>query len=109
MGVHSGPANARHLPSAILTAIAFMTVACVALAAPADFSERDLSPPQRARAGAAKSVRAPVKPAAYAQGRANEEDTSEDEPDQGDTEQGVPPVSATSNAPAAPNSAAAGA
>ncbi len=80
----------------------------MAFAAPADFSERDLSPPARTRAAAPpRSVRPAkrVQPAAYAEERsAAPEETDEDAPDEGQADQGVP---ARPAAPAAQNSAAA--
>ncbi len=109
MGFTAGPAGARRLTSATLTFIAFIVVACMAFAAPADFSEHDLTPPQRARAAVPpKSVRSPVKrvqPAAYSDEQgATQEDTDEEGSDEGQTDQGVPAASAGS---AAQNSAAA--
>ena len=51
MGSIIGPANARSFTLAILTLAALIIGACVAFAAPADFSERDLSPPPKAAGG----------------------------------------------------------
>jgi LysM repeat protein len=86
MGSIIGPANARSFTLAILTLAALIVGACVAFAAPADFSERDLSPPPR-RVGA-KSSKAVVRPTkaveatTYSEESAapddNDEDTSED-------------------------------
>src|SRR5271163_5149126 len=90
MGSIIGPANARSFTLAILTLAALIIVACVAFAAPAEFSERDLSAPPKAASGIKRS-KAMVRPSARAvqatsytedSGTAaqddNEEDTSDD-------------------------------
>src|SRR5580704_13992503 len=102
MAFTAGPASARSLISATLAFIAFIVVACTAFAAPADFSEHDLTPPRKAHAAVApKSVRAPVKrvePAAYSDDQgATQEDTDEEGVDDGQTDQGAPAGSATQN------------
>ena len=108
MGFTAGPASARILTSATLTFIAFIVVAGIAFAAPGDFSEHDLTPPQRARA-APRTVHAPVKRvqrAAYSDEQgATQEDTDEEGTDEGQADQGVPAATAGS---AAQSSAAAG-
>src|SRR5579871_922519 len=119
MGSIAGPANARFLTSATLVLFALLAALCVAAAAPADFSERDLSPPQRARTAA--SLKSPhsrnVEPAAYgAEQGSDQEESADDEPAaQGDTQgdtnnEGIPAASAKPSAAAkmapAPNKAA---
>jgi LysM repeat protein len=113
MGSIFGPAIVRTLTSAILTVVALVAVVCLAFAAPADFSERDLTPPQKAHSAPAKPARAPAKhvqAAAYNdEQNANQEDTDDEaaDTDQGQTDQGVPAQSSANTAP--DTSAAAGA
>src|SRR5215472_13010830 len=82
MGFNPGPASVR-LTSAILTFVAFMAVACLALAQTPDFRERDLSPPARPRAASAsKGARLPakqVRPAAYNDEQGTSQDDNDDE------------------------------
>lgn len=97
MALTVGPATVRSLISATLVFIAFFVVACMAFAAPADFSEHDLTPPRRAHPAVPKSVRAPAKrvqPAAYSDEQgATQEDTDENA-DEDQADQGVPAASA---------------
>jgi LysM repeat protein len=94
MGSIIGPTRARQSTSAILALIGLLVAACVALAAPADFSERDLQPPPKAR-------RAPEPPARHAPKRvqptsftedqgASQEETDEEAPAEGPDEGAVP-------------------
>ena len=112
MGFHSGRASARGLVTAILALFAFSLVAGIALAAPADFSEHDLSPPQKVHsAGRAKSAHQAkrVEPAAYSdeQPGANQEDTDEESPDENQADQGVPAAATATPATSQSNPAAA--
>ncbi len=104
MGSLIGPANARSFTLAILTLAALIIGACVAFAAPADFSERDLSPPPKS-AGAPKPYKAAVRSSArpaqatsYSdQGRVAQEDTDEEPPEETHPAEtapspGLPPV-----------------
>lgn len=113
MGFTVGPASARSLTSAILTLIALMAVVCVAFAAPAALSERDLTAPSKARTAAPpKTVRSPVKrvqAAAYSdeqQGTA-QEDTDDEATDEGQSDEGVPAAASTAPSAGQNNPAAA--
>jgi LysM repeat protein len=97
MGFTAGPAVVRSPTSAILIVVALFALACVALAAPGDFSERDLTPPPRARP--AKSARQPAKrvqPAAYSDEQAAQQDTDDETSDEGQPEN-APAASASGN------------
>jgi LysM repeat protein len=114
MGSTIGPPIVRTITSAILTFVALIAVACLAFAQSGDFSERDLTPPQRAHsAAAARAAHAPAKrvqAAAYSdEQNGNQEDTDEganesDQSDQRQTAQGAPAASAgePDQTPAAP-------
>ena len=110
MGSTIGPAHARSLTLAILSLAALIIGVCVAFAAPADFSERDLSPPPKS-AGSAKPSKAagrssarPVQSTSYNgdQGTMAQDDTDEDTSEETHSAQsapsGLPP--ALSGAPA---------
>ncbi|SRR5579875_41070 len=108
MGFTIGPASARSLTSAILALAAVVVVGALSFAAPADFSERDLSAPQSARTAAHLK---PVQPAAYSAeetraAQQDTQDTDEDTSDEGQSDEGVPQAAASSIA-AAQNAAAA--
>jgi len=101
MGSRIGPASARSLTSAMLALIALLVSACVALAAPADLNERDLSPPphrgrvfQPAKAAAHSPVRRIKAPADTDDPAA--QDTDEDAPEEGSAEAAAPSTSAES-------------
>jgi len=111
MGSIIGPANARSLTLAMLTLAALIIGACVAFAAPAEFSERDLSAPPRAASGTKRSkalVRPSTKavqPTSYNEepGTAAQDDNDEDTSDENHAAEpapasGLPP--GLSNAPA---------
>jgi LysM repeat protein len=112
MGFTIGPASARSLKSAILALAAVVVVGSICFAAPADFSERDVSPPPGARS-AAHAKR--VQPAAYSaeesgaqqdtQDTQDTPDTDEDTTDEGQSDRGVP--AAAASAAQAPQNAAA--
>lgn len=84
MGSLIGPANARSFTLAILTLAVLIIGACVAFAAPADFSERDLSPPPRSATKPSKALtRSSARPAQAASytdqsGTSAQDDTDED-------------------------------
>jgi|SRR5579875_1362157 LysM repeat protein len=111
MGFNVGPASGRSLTSAILTLIAFIAVACVAFAAPAALTERDLSSPPGlpARPNAVRSPVKRVQATAYRdeQSGASQEDTDDEAADEGQSAEGVPAAaaaapSATQSRPVAP-------
>jgi LysM repeat protein len=91
MGSLIGPAGARSLTSAIVILVASLVAVCVALAAPGDFAERDLSPPRKAlriaqpaKHAAAHSPLKRVKATADADdpgARAAQDDPDQDAPD----------------------------
>ncbi len=110
MGSITGPANARSFTLAILTLAALIIGACVAFAAPAEFSERDLSAPPK-RIGATKPSKAvvrsakPLEATSYSEesGAAAQDDNDEDAPEDTNAAEpapapGLPP--ALSRAPA---------
>jgi LysM repeat protein len=113
MGAILGPATVRSLTSAILALAALVVVGSVAFAAPADFSERDLSPPQRARSGAKAHAPARRPQPLYSTAAATAEtstaqqetqDSDEDTPEQAAGEEGVPAASVASAAQNTPSS-----
>lgn len=93
MGSITGPASARSLTSAILTLVASLVAACAVLAAPGDFAERDLSPPQKVgrlsqpvKAAAPSPVKR-VKATSNAEDQgAAQEESDEEAPDEGSTD-----------------------
>jgi LysM repeat protein len=111
MGSLIGPPSARSLTSAIAALIGLFVAACIAFAAPADFSERDLLPPAKAnRAAQPSKLRSPARraqPTSYTDNQgASQEDLDEDEPDQSSADEAAPavapaPSTAGSRAPAA--------
>jgi LysM repeat protein len=115
MGSLIGPPSARSLASAIAALIGLFVAACIAFAAPADFSERDLLPPAKAnRAAQPSKLRSPARraqPTSYTDNRgASQQDLDEDEPDQSSAYEAAPAVTpapsrASSRAPAAPPAA----
>jgi LysM repeat protein len=102
MGSVIGPASfLRSLASAMLTLAALIAVACVAFAAPADFSEQDLSPPRKANRApqtpraAVRSSLKPVQATSYTEDQnATQDENDEDTTDEGQAEGGAPPTSA---------------
>jgi LysM repeat protein len=107
MGFTIGPVSARSLTSAILALAALVIVGSVSFAAPGDFSERDLSPPQKARSGAhAKRVQPAAYSAETSGAQQDTQDTDEDATDEAQSDAGVP-AAAASTASAPQNAAAA--
>jgi LysM repeat protein len=103
MGSIIGPAGARSLTSAILALVASLVAACVVLAAPGDFAERDLSPPQKAARSSQLSKAAAHSPVKRVKAAANADDqgAAQDEPDEDAPDEG----SADTAAPASPSAA----
>ncbi len=90
MGSIIGPAGARSLTSAIVAMVASLVVACVVFAAPGDFAERDLSPPQKAGRSSQSSRAAAHSPVKRVKASSNTDDqaAAQDEPDEDAPEEG---------------------
>jgi LysM repeat protein len=100
MGSTNGPASfLRRLFSATVILLALGTVACVVFAAPADFTERDLTPPRKAsRALQTAPARSSIKPVRESSDNgdqnAAQDENDEDTTDEGQAQEGAPPASA---------------